>query len=216
MEAYWAEDDDEGNVEIEVDGVNENVTPEISLHAMAGVQAPKTMRIWVSLQGHSVIVLIDSRSTHNFINSQVTQHANLCPNSNGRLEVMVASGQQLVSPGKCTQVYLKLQKIPFVTDFFVLPLEGYDVVLGTKWLRMLGSIEWDFEKLFMKFTWNDKEVVLCGINSTGKVLDATPISKLNKQQQRVTLHALDVTSPSTKPDHIPPPIKDLLLSYQEI
>ena len=129
---------------------------------------------------------------------------------------MVASGEQLVSPGKCTQVYLKLQKIPFVSDFFVLPLEGYDVVLGTKWLRMLGSIEWDFEKLFMKFTWNDKEVVLCGINSTGKVLDATPISKLNKQQQRVTLHALDVTSPSTKPDHIPPPIKDLLLSYQEI
>lgn len=47
---------------------------------------------------------------------------------------------------------------------------------------MLGSIEWDFEKLFMKFTWNDKEVVLHGItNSQGKVLDATPISKLNKQ-----------------------------------
>lgn len=60
-------------MEMEVDKANKNVIHEISLHAMAGVQAPQTMRVCGSLQGFSVIVLIDSRSTQNFINSRVAQ-----------------------------------------------------------------------------------------------------------------------------------------------
>ncbi|KAJ0078243.1 hypothetical protein Patl1_36813 [Pistacia atlantica] len=49
------------------------------------------------------------------------------------------------------QVQMKLQKVRFSTKFFILPFEGYDVVLGTQWLRTLGPIQWDFEKLQMKF-----------------------------------------------------------------
>ena len=60
---------------------------------------------------------------------------------------MVAFGEKLSSLGKCSQVQLRLQKVPFMVDFFILPLEGYDVVLGTQWLRTLGPIEWDFETL---------------------------------------------------------------------
>lgn len=60
-------------MEMEVDKANKNVIHEIYLHAMAGVQAPQTMRVCGSLQGFSVIVLIDSRSTQNFINSRVAQ-----------------------------------------------------------------------------------------------------------------------------------------------
>lgn len=54
---------------------------------------------------------------------------------------MVASSEQLVSSEKCTQVNFKLQKIPCIVDSFVLPMEGYVIVLGTQWLRMLGLIQ---------------------------------------------------------------------------
>lgn len=82
---------------------------------------------------------------------------------------------------------------------------------------MLGSIEWDFEKLFMKFTWNDKEMVLCGTtNSQHIVVDVAPITMLYKQQQGIILHALDVTNPRTKLDHILPLIKDFLQSYSKV
>lgn len=158
VEASWDGDDDD--VEMEVDEENHKASPKISLHAIAGFQAPKTMRIWGSLMGHSVVALVDSGSTHNFISSQATQLAKLQPNAKGKLEVMVALGEKLVSPGRCSQVSIKLQKVPFFVDLFILPLEGYDVVLGTQWLRMLGPIQWDFEKLQMKFIWDRKEVVL--------------------------------------------------------
>lgn len=39
----------------------------------------------------------------------------------------------------------------FSTDFFVLPLADYDVVLGTQWLASLRLILWDFGMLTMSF-----------------------------------------------------------------
>ncbi|KAH7513993.1 hypothetical protein FEM48_Zijuj11G0041500 [Ziziphus jujuba var. spinosa] len=67
IEARWEEDDDE-EMEIENDTDGEDL--EISLHAMAGIHAPKPMRIWGGLKGHSMVALIDYRSTHNFISSE--------------------------------------------------------------------------------------------------------------------------------------------------
>ena len=37
---------------------------------------------------------------------------------------------------------------------FVMPLVGCDVILGTQWLRTLGTILWDFSELWMQFSIN--------------------------------------------------------------
>jgi len=56
----------------------------------------------------------------------------------------------------------------FTVDFYILQLEGCEVVLGTQWLRILGPIRWDFEMLEMQFVWNMETVVIHGIkNGTG-------------------------------------------------
>ena len=57
---------------------------------------------------------------------------------------MVASGERLTSLGKCKQTQLSLQGNSIFVDFYLLPLEGCDVVLGAQWLSTLGPIEWDF------------------------------------------------------------------------
>ena len=88
IEACWDEDDEDVVMEIE-DDIEES-TPKISLHAMAGIQTPQTMIIWGGIKRHSVMVLVDSRSTHNFVSLQTAQHVNLQPNSNKKLEVLVA------------------------------------------------------------------------------------------------------------------------------
>lgn len=40
----------------------------------------------------------------------------------------------------------------FHTDLFVMPLAGFDVVLGTRWLGTLGPIVWDFASASMAFS----------------------------------------------------------------
>ncbi|KAK0586178.1 hypothetical protein LWI29_002300 [Acer saccharum] len=91
---------------------------------------------------------------------------------------MVTSGEKLVSPGKCSYVPFKLQKVTFMADFFILPLEGYNVVLGTQWLRVLGPIQWDFGKLQMAFKWENREVVLRGLTGMSSNISDTPLTKL--------------------------------------
>ncbi|KAJ8759322.1 hypothetical protein K2173_006842 [Erythroxylum novogranatense] len=47
--------------------------PEISLHAISGWSNAQTMRVLVKIGSTEMIVLIDSGSTHNFINGKLTQ-----------------------------------------------------------------------------------------------------------------------------------------------
>ena len=43
----------------------------------------------------------------------------------------MTSGKKLMSPICSLQVPIKLQEVPFEVDIFILPFEGYDIVLGT-------------------------------------------------------------------------------------
>jgi len=87
----------------------------------------------------------------------------LQPKGKGGMEVIVASGDRIRSPGKCLQVPVELQGCNFYVDIYVLPLEGYGMVLGAQWLRGLGPILWDFEKLRMQFTWKANKILLYGV-----------------------------------------------------
>ena len=50
------------------DGIEE---PEISLHALTGWSTPRTMRVKIQIGKQELMALIDSGSTHNFINSKM-------------------------------------------------------------------------------------------------------------------------------------------------
>lgn len=64
----------------------------ISLHAIAGEPSPKTMRLVGKIGTCSVIVLVDTGSTHSFIDVNVARRANL-PVEEGHLAVQVANGK---------------------------------------------------------------------------------------------------------------------------
>lgn len=66
------------------------------------------------------------------------------------------------SPGICEQVILQRNRLPFTTTLFAIPLASMELVLGVKWLRVLGSIWWDFSTLTMSFMWQGKQVSFTG------------------------------------------------------
>ena len=41
-----------------------------------------------------------------------------------------------------------------------IPMGGADVVLGVQWLQSLGTVDFNFQKPFMKFSWEGKEYEL--------------------------------------------------------
>ncbi|CAA0816638.1 transducin family protein / WD-40 repeat family protein, partial [Striga hermonthica] len=112
---------------------------EISVHAMAGTQGPKTMKMPVWVRDRRVIVLIDNGSSHNFITSSLSDKLNLHVTKVEPFEVRVANGERL----KCSEFYrgvpIKMQGVTLKADLYALPLVGPDVVLGVQWLEELDS-----------------------------------------------------------------------------
>lgn len=54
----------------------------------------------------------------------------------------------------------------------MIELNDYDVVLGTKWLKTLGAVTWDFVEMTTSFKINEKTVAVYGL----KVPDTSLIS----------------------------------------
>jgi hypothetical protein len=117
---------------------------------VAGVQVAKMVRLRVFIQGRVFLALVDSGSSHNFICDEVAQQLGvpLLP-VRASLNVIIANGDKLLCRGFYSGLDVLVGVQPFCLPCFSLALGGYDIILGTHWLRVLGPILWDFTRLSM-------------------------------------------------------------------
>ncbi|XP_047322943.1 uncharacterized protein LOC124926704 [Impatiens glandulifera] len=113
-----------------------------------------TMKVQGTVGRNNVYILIDSGSTHNFINPRVIRNTKFVTSPAVKLMVTVASGHQLVSTTKCLGLQWSAQGIDFNVDARVLSIPKYDIILGIEWLVTLSGIQWDFKNLIMEFSFN--------------------------------------------------------------
>ena len=85
--------------------------------------------------------LLDSGSTHNFINLDTIVDLNLqrtfAPNSP---KVAVVNGDQISNMGIYNNLSVQIDTEPFIIDCYSIKLGGYDFILGVNWLSLLGPI----------------------------------------------------------------------------
>ena len=117
-----------------------------------------------------MVSLIDSGSTHNFLDAVVLLVLHLHLDTSQILEVKVVDGTIIKTLGSCHGVTVTLQAHRFVLDFNVLHLGGCEVVLDTQWLSTLAVINWDFQLLTMKFLYLGKRVFLQGLQPTSSTI----------------------------------------------
>ncbi|VFQ77447.1 unnamed protein product [Cuscuta campestris] len=133
-----------------------------TLNSMAGVTAPRSLRLSGMIAGGVVDVLIDGGSTHNFVHPRVVERLQLPVVNVAAFRVYVGNGASLLCDAQCRDVELLLQGVSFSVDVFVLPIHGPDVVLGVQWLRLLGKVTHDYANLTMDFCWKGSPVTLQG------------------------------------------------------
>lgn len=89
---------------------------------------------------------------------------------------------------------------PFSITLYVVPLEGYDLVLGVQWLRTLGPVLWDFKHLSMSFWRDDHHVsglewtshlhfAFMRYNRTTSFACCSPSLRTSSRLRKVFLHA---------------------------
>ena len=161
LETLTEPKEEEGSV-VEIKEDDEPTCPEISLHALSGIAIPHTMRVTGLIDGTRLHILIDSRSTHNFVNSRVAKKPRCRPVTASAFEVLVANGERLWCDEIFLAVPLEIQGYRFETSMYPLQLQGSDAVLGMQWLRSLGRVIHDWEKLTMEFTVAGQDYVIRG------------------------------------------------------
>ncbi|XP_068638487.1 uncharacterized protein [Aristolochia californica] len=141
-------------VEIDQEG------PEISLHAMTGLRSSNTMQVKAQVHHLHLLVLVDSGSTHNFISQPAAEQLGLVVQQQTSLSISVANGAKITSVGISPATHFDIEGHAFIANFLVIPLSGFDLVLGIKWLQLLGPILWEFQALTMTFTEDHRQIIL--------------------------------------------------------
>lgn len=105
---------------------------EISIHAIIGKQNDRTMQLTAIINNWLLLILVDFGSTHNFVSRTAATHLGLSTMPKIGMNVLVANGERIVSQGICQAVTFLLDSHNFTVNFFVIPLDGFDIVLGVK------------------------------------------------------------------------------------
>ena len=134
----------------------------ISLHAYSGTAAPKTLRVNGIVKKTTVRILIDTGSTHNFIDKRLLRKIGLETEPTEGFDVTIGDGTTLRVDFICGGVELKVQGETFTLDLYPLALRGGNIVLGTQWLQSLGPVIFDFLNLTLTFQRNGRRVLLDG------------------------------------------------------
>jgi hypothetical protein len=121
---------------------------------LVGISTPQTLKIKGYIKKKKVIVLIDFGSTHNFIHYKLAKALNcfVAP----EFQVMIADEGTINFSGKCNKINLTMGEYVMNSLMITIPMGGVDVVLGIQWLQSLGTMDFNFQELFMKFSLEGK------------------------------------------------------------
>ena len=159
--------DDDAAAEVD-DGPLE--APVFSLHVVVGVTVGAPILLHITLGSTTLVALVDTGSTHNFITEVAAHRTELPILPRPRLTATVANGEKVACPGVLQQAAISIEGMTFDGNLYVMPLAGYDIVLGTQWMAALGQIAWDVATHTLSFEHAECPICWTGVAST------TPLS----------------------------------------
>ncbi|KAL0403037.1 UNVERIFIED_CONTAM: hypothetical protein Sradi_1944500 [Sesamum radiatum] len=186
MEAF-EEDENLMHKEVEEEYQQQDVPTEeddcsnfhFSVNAMTSVHNFNTMRVTGCCKSKAINILINTGSTHNFVDFQVAKRLGCKLEATNPFLVAVANGNRVYSTHTCKNFNWRMQRVDFVTEVMTLALGGWDVVLGVQWLVTLSNINWNFKELKMEFYMNRSKISSRGNQpTTSKLVDAKGLRRI--------------------------------------
>uniref|UniRef100_A0ACD5Y7D8 Uncharacterized protein n=1 Tax=Avena sativa TaxID=4498 RepID=A0ACD5Y7D8_AVESA len=119
---------------------------QLSIQALHGMPGAGTLSVQLSFGRKQALALIDTGSTNTFSSLQFAQQNKLQLVPIPSRTVIVAGGGELTCEYILPQHGYHVQGKEFVHDFNILPLKGYDIILGANWLSKFSPNFIDWQK----------------------------------------------------------------------
>lgn len=194
----------------------------ISLRALNGEANHYTLQVRDMVKKKPLTILIGSGSTHSFIYLRAAEMLGCVLQPTAKLLVIVADGSKVINDAKCPILKWSMQGQEYIHEIRVLPLGGYDVVLGVDWMSKYNPVTFDFHNLKLYFHKDGKKVTIRGTSDQAMLQSITVkgFKKLVKKKSLVLIELLFSVQAETNKevitDQVQGKIKPLLEEFQDV
>jgi hypothetical protein len=176
----------------------------VSLHAAVGLQTENSMVIYVTIKGERLLALLDTSSTHNFIQGATLRRLGLPLSGGDQLRVTVANGDRLPCAGIAQGVEVSIACAPYTITCVGIDLGCFDFILGVDFLRTLGPITWDFDARTLAFQREGRPVVWHAALGPGAPWPTAAVAATAVEQPMLDRLLQHHTAISEEPQGLPP------------
>ncbi|XP_020095072.1 uncharacterized protein LOC109714771 [Ananas comosus] len=197
----------------------------VSVHALSGQNLHDTIKVQGEVKGKTLTILVDTGSTHSFIDYQVAREVKAEMVAATPLAVTVADGHKVMSKLKCASFQWTMQGEPYQAELRVIRLDGSSMILGIDWLRAYRQVTFDYSDNSVSFNKEGKQTVLRGIAEGSKERASTAELKSisAKQWYKAGLEGnccvigqYCPTQLEGQESNIPPRVQEVLLQYEGV
>ncbi|CAO2166027.1 unnamed protein product [Urochloa humidicola] len=136
----------------------------LSVAAVTGKNAPKTLRLLGQIQHKDVLILVDSGSSHTFISSKMAGQLQGSKPMESSLLVTVADGSRLQCTSHFEQLQWSTQGCKFSSEARLLSLEHYDMIVGMDWLESHSPMKIHWKQKWLAIPYQGSTALIQGIS----------------------------------------------------
>jgi hypothetical protein len=189
------------------------VTPICPVQSAVGMSKKnRTLRLKGLVGSHEVLILVDSGSAGTFVSQELANTISQPKQACETVQFTSADGNLMISDLFIPMMQWHVQGHTFTHDTRVLPLQCYDMVLGADWLEEKSPMWIHWKKKHMRFTHNNKRILLKGVTDATSRCSQVSVHKLKgllKKKAIVHLLELKTVCPVAKQDAISNPVMSI-------
>lgn len=196
---------------------------QISMHALCGTPSSATaFTLKVQMGNQSAIALVDSGSVASFINVKFAIKANRKISSVDAVQVAAANGTNMISESACLSCPYTIQGHHFTSDFRLLEVKGYDIILGADWIFTHSPVGLDLKTREFSITKNGEKIItFVDEDKPAKhlLIGTKKLCQLLKKRVLSTVILMNQTTTNEEPketEDIPEQIANLLKEFEDV
>jgi hypothetical protein len=175
----------------------------LSTAATSGVSAPRTLQLWGKIHDRDISILVDSGSSHSFLSTSLASIVPGVKPMSKTVQVKVADGNSVPCSSEIPLAVWSVQGFEFHSNLKLLPLGGFDMILGMDWLEAFSPMKVHWANKWISIPYGDRQILLQGL------LPEQPTAQLLQ-----LLHVASTDSVAAPP--VSPEIQSLLDQFSEL
>lgn len=145
-----------------------------------------TIKLLGNVKKKTLVILVDSGSTHRFLDPNILSQLRRQPEKAKPLIVTVANGQKVTCDTVCKKFQWEVQKEKFEREFRLMKLGACDMLHGMDWIDQYALIQLHTRLTGLSFIKDGKNVWLKRLSKESKLKEASKKEVSRWVQQGVT------------------------------